>query len=133
METYPPGILQSHGLGYEDLARENPGLVYVSLTPFGQTGPWNCFRADALTLDALSGTMYFRGETTKPPLKMGGMVAECVGGIAAYTGALTGLFYRQRTGQGQHVDVSNREALFSLAESYTSYYVYMGSRGPSRF
>src|SRR3972149_4476615 len=72
VENYAPSLLASLGLGYDDLKGELPELVYCSVTPFGQTGPYSGFQGNSLTCMALSGLMYGTGDPDKEPLSTGG-------------------------------------------------------------
>ena len=67
IESCPPGHLDNLGLGHEDLARENPALVYASITPYGQTGPYRDFQATALTVQSMTSVTYIHGADHAPP------------------------------------------------------------------
>ena len=112
VESFPPGHLASQGLGYQDLRQINPALIVVSITPFGQDGPWRDHRATDLTGVALGGSMYVTGEEdlhrcaspTRPS-------SGCWAGPRAQAGAMVAHHYRLLTGRGQHVDVSCQQAV----------------------
>jgi crotonobetainyl-CoA:carnitine CoA-transferase CaiB-like acyl-CoA transferase len=106
LESFPPGYLDSLGLGYESLAAEDPGLVMTSLTPFGQTGPYRDFRSADIVIAALGGLAYAEGEVEGPPVTMPRYQAYQMGGLHGAFGTLMALWHRDRTGQGQQVDVS---------------------------
>ena len=89
VESESPGVMASRELGYEQLKGEFPGLVYCSVTPFGQTGPYAGFKGNSLAAMALSGLMYITGDPDKEPLCTGGEPAEYFGG-AARVGGNTG-------------------------------------------
>ena len=110
-ESERPGYLQSIGLGYDDLARVNPGLVLVSITPFGQDGPYRDFLGSDLEVMALSGAMSLTGEPDGAPMRVTVPQAPMWVGAEAAVGALTALFHRVRGGRGQHVDVSAQAAV----------------------
>ncbi len=80
VENYPPGELDSLGLGYQELAKVNPGLVGVSITPFGQYGPYRDFVGSDMVVHALSGELYLAGRPGREPLKKGGNLSEYHGG-----------------------------------------------------
>ena len=127
VESYPPGHLASMGLGYDDLKGELPDLIYCSLTPFGQTGPYSGFRGNSLTCMALSGLMYVTGDPDKEPLCTGGEPAEYFAGVTAWVAALAAVEHRHRGGGGQHVDVSMLEALGTADEYNTAMYSSQGA------
>ncbi|MFQ5826691.1 MAG: CaiB/BaiF CoA transferase family protein, partial [Dehalococcoidia bacterium] len=111
IESFPPGHMDALGLGYEALIRINPGIIIVSITPFGQTGPYRDFKASDLVLMAMGGQMYGAGDADRPPVRLSLPQAYLFGGIHAALGGMIALYYRQRTGQGQWVDVSIREGV----------------------
>ena len=110
VENYAPGRLDGLGVGYDDLSGANPRLVMVSITPFGQTGPYRDFLATDMVIHALCGEMYLAGYPDREPLKKGGDLVEYVGGLHGYVGGASALHAREITGRGQHVDVSLQEA-----------------------
>ncbi len=110
-ESFAPGQLDDLGLGYEALSRANPGLILVSISPFGQTGPYRDFQATDIVLWAMSGNMSITGESAGPPAHLSDDCQSYLhaGGDAAI-GALIALTQRARSGRGQHVDLSIQEA-----------------------
>src|SRR6267142_1328403 len=110
IESFRPGTLREWGLDYETLNRENPGLILVSITPFGQEGPYRDFVASDLEIMALSGAMSLAGEKDGEPMRGSVPQAPMWVGAEAVMGALTALAYRSVTGNGQHVDVSAQVA-----------------------
>lgn len=111
LESGRPGELEALGLGYRDLAAVNPRIVLVSMTPFGQDGPYRHFLGTDLEVMALSGAMSLAGEPDGPPLRITLPQAPMWVGAEAAVGALTALYHRERTGRGQHVDVSAQAAV----------------------
>jgi crotonobetainyl-CoA:carnitine CoA-transferase CaiB-like acyl-CoA transferase len=111
IESGRPGQLPELGLGYEDLARIQPGLVYVSISPFGQTGPKAQWRATDLTQVAAAGFAYLSGDTCDAPTRIRVPQAHAHAGSDAAIGALIAHMERQRSGRGQHVDVSAQQSL----------------------
>ena len=118
LESYPPGYLAERGLGYEDLARERPGLVVVSITPFGQSGPKASWPATDLTVTAASGVLVLTGDEDRAPLQISIPQAFCNASGEAAVGALLALAARERTGRGQHVDVSAQTAMMMTTQSF---------------
>jgi crotonobetainyl-CoA:carnitine CoA-transferase CaiB-like acyl-CoA transferase len=111
LESFPPGTLEQWGLGYDILSQKNPGLILVSLTPYGQEGPYRDFQGSDLEVMALSGAMSLAGEEKGEPMRVTVPQAFMWAGMEAAMGALTALSYRSLTGQGQHVDVSAQVAV----------------------
>jgi len=114
LESYPPGYLDSLGLGFAKLCAENPKLVYTAITPFGQTGPYQNFLADDLEIMALSGVMSLTGHPGRPPLRISLSQSEAWASLCGAMGALTAYHHRQNTGRGQLVDVSAQAACVIL-------------------
>lgn len=106
IENYKVGDLARYGLSYADIAAVNPRIIYVSVTGYGQTGP----RADQLGYDtvvqALTGIMTLTGEAQRQPAKVGLPWIDVMTGMATAIGVLAALPARDKTGQGQHVDLS---------------------------
>ena len=116
VENFAPGALASLGLGYDDLSALNPRVVMVSISPFGQDGPWRDWKADEVNLHAISGLMQITGDPEREPLKNGGHQALYNTGINAFTGALMAIFAQLARGVGQHVDVSAYESMSYMIE-----------------
>ncbi|MFC1942410.1 CaiB/BaiF CoA transferase family protein [Chloroflexota bacterium] len=110
IESYPPGYMDSLGLGYETLSRINPGLVMTSITPFGQTGPWRDYKSSDLVAMAMGGLVYISGEPGREPLRVPVPQAYFHAGSWAAAGAMIAFYGRQATGEGQYVDVSMQQA-----------------------
>ncbi len=113
LESFPPGALERWGLGYRQLSRENPGLILVSITPYGQEGPYRDYQGSDLEIMALSGAMSLAGEKDGEPMRVSVPQAPMWVGAEAAMGALTALAYRHRTGRGQQVDVSAQAAVMA--------------------
>ena len=124
LETYPPGYLDSLGLGYEGLSEDNPGMVYASLTPFGQTGPYKDFKASDLIGFAMGGYMYVTGWPHTPPTRLWGSQAYHTASNRAFIAILMALYDRLSTGLGQRVDVSMQEAVAATTEHVNTAYNY---------
>jgi crotonobetainyl-CoA:carnitine CoA-transferase CaiB-like acyl-CoA transferase len=118
IESGRPGQLSALGLGYERLAEINPALIVVSITPFGQNGPYATWTASDLVGMGLSGFMSVTGDPDRAPLRVGFPHFYLHGSAAAAVGAMVANAQRALTGKGQHVDVSCQEAVArSLANS----------------
>ena len=131
LETFRPGYMESLGLGYEDLKRDNPRLILCSLTPFGQTGPWKDYETSDLLHLAAGGQMASCGYQEEdvpdaPPIAPGGGQAWHIGGHYAYIAIAAALVHRTVTGRGQYVDASIHEACALTTEGAVSLYIYTG-------
>jgi len=111
IESERPGRMAELGLGFEDLARIQPGLVYVSITPFGQAGPKAQWLGTDLTQVAAGGFAYVSGDADGPPTRVRVPQAHAQAGADAAIGALIAHFERRRSGRGQHVDVSTQQSV----------------------
>ncbi len=114
IESFDPGYMDSLGLGYAALEELNPGLVMTSITPFGQTGPYAHYKASDMILSAMGGFMYLNGYPDQPPVRISAPQAYFAGSIHGAMAALIAFYYRETTGDGQHVDVSIQEAVTHL-------------------
>jgi crotonobetainyl-CoA:carnitine CoA-transferase CaiB-like acyl-CoA transferase len=127
IESDGPDRMAEWGLAHADLAGQYPNLVYVSVTPFGCTGPYRDYQANHLIAMAMSSIMYNTGDPEREPLATGGEAAEYIAGIHAWIGALAALAHRDRSGEGQHVDVSLVEAAACADEYNAAMYAYQGA------
>ncbi len=114
VESATPGTLPAMGLGYADLRALNPGLVYASVTAFGQVGPYSRYRWSGLTAFAMGGLMYVSGKPSAPPVNAPGAQAFLVGSAHAALTILVALWHVRRGGPGQHVDVSMMDCLAAM-------------------
>ena len=110
VESAAPGVMAARGLGYADLAAANPSLVYVSITPFGQSGPKAHWADSDLVLQAAGGPLRLNGDADRAPLRIGVPQSYLHAGAEGALGALLAHHDRVRTGRGQHVDVSAQAA-----------------------
>ncbi|MBF8268263.1 MAG: Formyl-CoA transferase, partial [Dehalococcoidia bacterium] len=122
IEDFAPGHLAGLGLGYQELRQHNPGLVYVSITPFGQTGPYSGFKGGELVAQSSGGVIMADGDDGMRPCMPPYEIASQVACLQAAYGALLAIRARRQTGQGQHVDVSRQETTLSAAFPYISRY-----------
>ena len=118
VENFRPGKLAEWGLDYQRLAALHPGLVYVSISGFGQTGPYRDRVGFGSIAESMGGLRYLTGYPDRPPTRVGLSIGDSLAGLYAALGALMALHHRDRNGgQGQLVDVALYEAVFSLLES----------------
>ena len=113
VESFAPDFMRDIGLGCESLLAINPSIVFVSITPFGQNGPWRDYQATELVEYAAAGLSYVNGSPDREPLKEPGHESSYQAGASGFLGAMTALAHRDFTGLGQQVDISIQEAAAS--------------------
>lgn len=111
IESFPPGYMDKLGLGYGDLTTINPGIIMISITPFGQTGPYKDFKSPDIVAMAMGGEMYVCGDSDRPPVRLGFPYSYIHAGAEGAAAGLIALYWREQTGEGQHVDVSMQECI----------------------
>ena len=114
VENFRPGVAQRLRIGYEVLKAVNPSLVYCALTGYGSTGPAKDDKAYDLMVQAAVGLMALSGAADGPPAKAASALADAISGVFAAHGIVAALLHRERTGEGQAIDVAMSDALFSL-------------------
>ena len=114
VENYSAGVLPKLGLCYDVLAAVNPGVVMISMPAFGTDGPWSDYRAYGSTVEQASGLPHLSGRPEDPPTMVHVALGDSVGGLNGAAALLTALRHRRRTGQGQHLDLSQSQCLFPL-------------------
>jgi crotonobetainyl-CoA:carnitine CoA-transferase CaiB-like acyl-CoA transferase len=114
LESFRPGVMQRFGLDYASLKAINPRLVYCSLSGFGQNGPLRERGGHDINYLALSGAVGYSGDDQHGPALPGVQVADLGGALYAVVGILAAVVHRQRTGEGQYVDVSMTDAAYTL-------------------
>ena len=115
LEQFRPGVMDKLGVGYEALKAINPRLIYVSITGYGQTGPYRDRAGHDINYLALAGVASYTGRRDRGPLPLGVQLADIAGGsLHGVVGLLAAVIQRQVTGEGQQVDVSMTDCAFSL-------------------
>jgi formyl-CoA transferase len=122
-ENFSVGTMERLGLGYEDLKREKPDIVYASITAFGQNGPYATQRGYDMLAQAISGYMSITGFPEHPPTRSGQSISDYYAGMLCAFSIVSALHYRQRTGRGQRIDLALLDSLLialdNLGERYT--------------
>ncbi|MTH35850.1 CoA transferase [Paracoccus limosus] len=126
VENFRPGVAARLGLGAEDLRAANPGLIYCSISGFGQQGPFRDLPAYDLVVQAMSGLMAGTGEEGGAPLKTGESVADLIAGLFASWSIMAALVGRNASGQGATLDVAMYDALFSMLTTSHALHLYAG-------
>ncbi len=136
VENYKVGTLERYGLDYESLRKVNPSVVYCSITGFGQTGPHRHKPGYDTLFQAMGGVMSVTGECDEAPgggpMKVGIILADIMTGMYAAIGILGALRHRERTGTGQHIDLSLMDAQTAALSHQAMYYLISGEN-PKRF
>jgi len=114
LENLAPGSLRRIGLGYEEISAVNPGIVYCSISGYGQTGPYKDKPAHDPQIQGMAGLMDINGEEERPPVKVGFYIGDLVTPMFACYSILAALREKERTGKGQHLDVSMMDTLVSM-------------------
>ena len=130
VENFRPGALERQGLGYETLRAINPGLIYCSISGYGQTGPYALRPGYDFVAQAESGLMSVTGEIDGDPQRVGSPVGDVSAGMYACISILAALRVRDRTGKGQYIDISLLETTMSLLSNVASNYLISGEEAP---
>lgn len=120
VENYTGGSLDQLGLGYDDLSKVNPKLIYCSMTGFGRTGPKSSHPAYDIVIQAFSGMMAANGTPETTPVRVGPPMVDYGTGAQAALAISAALFQRDRTGKGQHIDVAMLDAALMLMSAFTT-------------
>ncbi|MBI3328424.1 MAG: CoA transferase [Nitrospinae bacterium] len=131
VENFRPGTLESLGFGYEATRTLNPQLIYCSISGFGQTGPYAQRPGYDLVVQGEGGVMSLTGEPDGPPMKVGNSFADITAGMNAFAGILLALLTRERTGEGQCVDVSLLDCQVAMLTYQAGIYFATG-KSPQR-
>lgn len=130
VENFRPGTLARQGLGYETLRAINPGLIYCSISGYGQTGPYASRPGYDFVAQAESGIMSVTGEIDGDPQRVGSPVGDVSAGMYACMAILAALRVRDHTGKGQYIDIALLEATVSLLSNVASNYLISGEEAP---
>ncbi len=122
IENHGQGDMEALGLGYEALRSLNPGLVYTSITPFGQDGPRRYWRGPDIVVQAMGGLMHICGYPDGTPVRVAGSQAYYAGSLYACVATLIALYHRELTSEGQWIDVSMQEAIALVTQPTTQFF-----------
>ncbi len=126
LENFRPGTMEKWGLGYEALAAENPGLIMIRVSGFGQTGPYAPRAGYGSIGEAMGGIRNLAGDPSSPPSRVGISIGDSLAATFACLGAMMALHHRHRTGEGQVVDSAIYEAVLAMMESTVPEYTEGG-------
>ncbi|WP_112312591.1 CaiB/BaiF CoA transferase family protein [Pseudogemmobacter bohemicus] len=132
IQNFRPGVIERLGLDYEAARAINPGLVYASISGYGDEGPWVMRPGQDLLAQARSGLMWLNGDEGQGPVPFGLAVADMLAGAACCQGVLAGLVRKGITGKGMHVQTSLMEALIDFQFEVLTTHLNDGRRVPKR-
>lgn len=130
VENFRKGTLEKFGLAPDELRKENPGLIVCSISGYGRTGRMSERAGYDFVIQAESGLMSIIGDEDQEPMKVGAAVTDIVAGQYATQGVLAALFHRERTGEGQDVDISLLDGAATLLANQAAAYLMTGERPP---
>ena len=127
IENFRPGTLEAWGMSYEELARDNPGLVMLRISGYGQTGPYRDLPGFGAIGEAMGGLRHLTGEPGRIPVRCGISIGDTLAALHGTIGVLTALYHRKvNGGRGQVIDVALHEAVFNVMESLVPEYSAFG-------
>jgi crotonobetainyl-CoA:carnitine CoA-transferase CaiB-like acyl-CoA transferase len=128
VENFRPGTMARLGLGYESLKAVNPRIIMCSISGFGQYGPYAGEGAQGIMAEALSGAMEITGAPGEPPPVFGVPVADINGGVHALAAICAALYFRERTGVGQYIDIALLDCIFGMHEFAIQLFTLSGGK-----
>lgn len=138
MENFTPGAMKRLGIDYETLSKENPRLIFASTSGFGQTGSYSDRPALDIIVQAMGGVMSITGQKDGPPIRPGASYGDIAAGLFTAVGILAALHERDKSGKGQHIDISMLDCQVTVLENaFMRYFVTgnapepLGTRHPS--
>ena len=132
VQNFRPGVIERLGLDYASAKTINPGIVYASITGYGEDGPWAMLPGQDLLAQARTGIMWLNGDHDQGPVPFGLAIADLLAGSAIVQGVLAALLRRARTGEGAHIETSLLEALIDFQFEVLTTYMNDGGRTPAR-
>lgn len=117
LENFRPGTMERWNLGYDELAKINPGLIMIRVSGFGQTGPYSKRAGFGAVGESMGGLRYVCGDPSTPPSRVGISIGDSLAATFATVGALSALHHRDKTGKGQVIDSALYEAVLNMMES----------------
>lgn len=126
VENFSPGTMKSLGLDYDTIKKINPKVIYASISGFGQTGPLKKKVAYDIVVQAMSGLIGVTGYPEYPPVKVGCSIADANVGVHCALGIVSALFHRERSGEGQYIDVAMLDSMVSVMENLFVQYTLSG-------
>ena len=133
VENFKPGVMESLGFSYEKLKEVKPDIIMCSISTFGQEGPDAKKVGYDIVAQAASGLMWMTGDTDRPPMRSGTSIGDVNAGSHALAATLSALYFKEKTGRGQHIDMSLRDCLSAILEAAIPRYLMTnGEDNPHR-
>jgi formyl-CoA transferase len=132
VENWRPGTMEKWGLGYDDICQKNPGLIYCSISGYGQTGPQRSRPGYDSIIQAEGGIMSVTGPADGPPMKVGVAIVDLTAGMFAAVAILAAVHERTQSGRGQYIDMALLDAQVAWLANVGSNFLVSGER-PGRF
>ncbi len=126
VENFRPGVTSRMGVSYEDVIKVKPDIIYTSISGFGQVGPYKSRGAFDIIAEAMSGFMSITGERTGKPVRAGASIADIFSGFEAAYGTVSMLLNREKTGQGDHLDLAMLDTMFAVLNNPVTAYLNGG-------
>lgn len=133
VENYLPGTLRKYAMDYESLRKINPGLIYASITGYGQTGPYANRAGYDVMVEAEFGLMHITGQRDGPPVKVGVAVTDLTTGLYTSNSIMAALLARSKTGRGQHIDVALSDCQTATLANIASSCLISGKKDSGRW
>lgn len=133
VENYLPGTLKKYGMDYATLKEINPGLIYASITGYGQTGPYSTRAGYDVMVEAEMGLMHITGSRDGPPVKVGVAVTDLTTGLYTSNSIMAALIARGRSGRGQHIDVALSDCQVATLANMASSCLISGEKDQGRW
>ena len=127
VENFRPGVTTRMGVSYEDVIKIKPDIVYTSISGFGQVSPYKNRGAFDMIVQAMSGFMSITGERTGKPIRAGASIADIFSGLEAAYGTVSMLLNREKTGEGNHLDLAMLDTMFGVLNNPVTAYLNEGS------
>ena len=127
VENFKPGVMEDWGLGYEALSQENPGLVMLRISGYGQSGPYRDRPGFGVVAEAMGGLRHLTAEPGRVPVRVGVSIGDTLAALHGVIGILLALQHRHASGRGQVIDVALYEAVFNCMESLLPEYSAFGT------
>jgi CoA:oxalate CoA-transferase len=126
LENFRPGIMRKMGLEYQGVKELNPRLIYVSISGFGQFGPYTQKPAYDMVAQGMGGTVSITGESDRPPVRVGYSIGDMGAALFAVSATLAALYEREQSGKGQHIDLAMLDSQVALCENACARYFATG-------
>lgn len=130
IENFAPGTMVKLGLDYETVKKQKPDIIYASISGFGQNGPLSKKPAYDVIAQAMSGMMSITGFPDRPPVKAGSSISDANAGIHTAFALMAALYYKEKTGKGQFIDVAMMDTTVSIMENNLMEYIINGKNPP---